>query len=394
MARILLTWELGSGFGHVASLAAIAGGLRRRGHEVVASLREPRRGESFFAPLGVRTLATPVLPASPLTVTPIATYADLLASVGFGQVDSLQEMVAGWDRIFAEVNPDAVVFDHSPFALLAAVGSRFGKLQHGTGFYIPPDTKPLPMLRPWLLRDLQEALDREAGVLSAVNQILKGRDQIPWERLGSLYSSCESWLATYEELDHFGARNGATYRGITPPPEGLQPDWPAVDGPRIFAYLQSDVTSLTIVRALAELGYPSIVRVAGASPSQEMPDSKSMHWVHQAVNVPRVADECDLAVLSGGHGTVAAVLLAGKPVLIAPIQFEQLLLAKRCEQLGLGAATPPAQVHHLKDFIARLLPGTHTREAAASFAERYRHQDLTQQMDSVVARIEQLAARP
>ena len=124
MAKILLTWELGSGFGHVASLSSIARGLRQRGHQVVAASRDPVGAQSFFAPMGVSSIAAPRPTISPrIDPTTIATYSDLLRCVGFHSVDALRPVLSGWDQIYDEVQPDAVVFDHSPFRTFSGYGS-------------------------------------------------------------------------------------------------------------------------------------------------------------------------------------------------------------------------------------------------------------------------------
>ena len=417
MAKVLLTWELGSGFGHVASLAAIAGVLRERGHHVVAALRNPAAAESFFSPLGVRcvTAPRPVLLPRPEGV-PIATYADLLSLVGFDSSESILPVLNGWDRVFEEVDPDVVVFDHSPFALLAAIGSQFGKLQHSTGFCIPPDLSPLPPLRPWLLRTPYEAQEREELLLASINDSLHARRQPALDRLADLYQSAdENWLATYEELDHFGheARQAASanstedwgtakttqtqtlsatcYQGITPPPAtGLRPEWPTGAGPRIFAYLQSDPTTLPLIAALGRLGYPTIARIAGIRPAREFESFKSLKIIGDAIDVTHVAEQCDFAVLSGGHGTLAAVLLAGKPVVVVPIQLEQLLLAKRCEEAGFGIGSPAVDVRYFTNAVAKIVSEPSYQARARAFANRYRTLAPGRQLQSLAERIEDL----
>ena len=48
MARILLTWELGGGLGHLMNLRPLAEGLTRRGHRVVAALRDLSSARQFL----------------------------------------------------------------------------------------------------------------------------------------------------------------------------------------------------------------------------------------------------------------------------------------------------------------------------------------------------------
>jgi UDP:flavonoid glycosyltransferase YjiC (YdhE family) len=179
---------------------------------------------------------------------------------------------------------------------------------------------------------------------------------------------------------------------ITPPPaNGLRPDWPSGNGPRIFAYLQSDPTSLPLIAALGRLGYPTIARIAGIRSSHELQSFKSIKIISEAIDVTHIAAHCDLAVLSGGHGTLAAILLAGKPVVIVPIQLEQLLLAKRCEESGFGIGSPSVDVRYFTNAVAKITTDSSYRTRARAFADRYRSFGPARQLQLLSDRIEDLA---
>ncbi len=45
MARILVAWELGAGYGHLYAFPRLAHALRERGHEVLFALRDLARAE-------------------------------------------------------------------------------------------------------------------------------------------------------------------------------------------------------------------------------------------------------------------------------------------------------------------------------------------------------------
>ncbi len=81
-------------------------------------------------------------------------------------------MVQAWKNIYRAVQPDVIVFDHSPTALLAAHGTPVRRALLGAGFFCPADQSPLPNLRPWTSPDpAQLALD-EACVLNHINLVL------------------------------------------------------------------------------------------------------------------------------------------------------------------------------------------------------------------------------
>jgi UDP:flavonoid glycosyltransferase YjiC (YdhE family) len=51
-------------------------------------------------------------------------------------------------------------------------------------------------------------------------------------------------------------------------------------------------------------------------------ESPTLHRAERRMDVTRAAAECDVAVLNGGHGVTAEMLLAGKPVLAVPLVLE------------------------------------------------------------------------
>jgi hypothetical protein len=423
MARILLTWELGSGFGHAINLASIARALRARGHQVVAALQDPTCVAPLFGSIGVEVIATGrATGKANRRPSSIATYADMLCSVGFDSADTLGAVLEAWDNIYENVSPDVVVYDHSPFALLAARDRGFVKVQHGTGFCIPPDADPLPTLRPWLLKSRDDAVKREGKLLQSINSVLMHRKQRELGRLADLYySTNENWLATYEELDHFAGRTCSNvasladsrhdfrdtgklavatdcvidncYHGITPPPSGgVRPLWPRARGPKIFAYLQPDATTFPLVIALGKLGYPTIVRIAGYCGDQRIERySASLKVVSDAIDLSQISHECDMAVLSGGHGTVATILLAGKPVVIVPIQLEQLMVARCCEKTGVGVGSPSVDIQYFAKAVTRVVADSSYQQTAERFAEKYRSLNYHDQLEAFASRIEELS---
>ncbi len=119
MAKILFTWELGGGLGHVVPYLGVIAGLQRRGHRVTFALRDPTRASALLAPRGVRCLPAPIR-TRPITrrVVLMCTFADILYNCGFDEPDLLRGLVEAWRGLFELTKPDMVVFDHSPTALL------------------------------------------------------------------------------------------------------------------------------------------------------------------------------------------------------------------------------------------------------------------------------------
>src|SRR5439155_12369678 len=84
-----------------------------------------------------------------------------------------------------------------------------------------------------------------------------------------------------------------------------------------------------------------------------------------------VGRECDVAITNGNHGTTAALLLAGKPVLHVPLYLEQVMLARRVADIGAGVHLPTGQPEAMCRCLTQLLQSSHLRRSAAAFATRY-----------------------
>jgi len=148
MAKILFTWELGAGLGHIIPIRDIARVLIENGHEVSVSLRNLDKAEAMFGDMSVEILPAPFKSgAAHNRVAPMVTMAHIVNNVSFCAVDELAGRVTAWRNLFNYVKPDVIVFDHSPTALLASRGLDVKRALLGTGFYYPTHETPWPSFR-------------------------------------------------------------------------------------------------------------------------------------------------------------------------------------------------------------------------------------------------------
>jgi UDP:flavonoid glycosyltransferase YjiC (YdhE family) len=115
--------------------------------------------------------------------------------------------------------------------------------------------------------------------------------------------------------------------------------------------------------------------------------------VPQPVDLNDVAQQCDAAILHGGHGATVYFLLHGKPLVLIPTQLEQRLTSDRVAQLELGLGASQNSSPEIQRAIQRLicqLPRFQSR--AASFAGRYNALRSTDQADRATEAISHLLA--
>jgi hypothetical protein len=404
MGNVLFVWELGGGLGHVTRCLPVLRRLRERNHRVYAALRENSRSARSFAELEVPCLPAPAeMPVASRIAMP-RTFAHVLHNVGFGDPWQLRVKAEAWRTLMASVDPDLVLFDHSPTALLASGALSVKRVIIGTGFCCPPDICPWPDLRPWAATaqpngspdgglDIEQRLWRdEALVLANANEVLGGWDAAPLQRLSQLYADAdETFLATFPELDPYQDRRGSRYWGVWGDQRGAVPQWPGAPGKRVFAYLRPFECLAFLLDLLNRLAAPTLVYLDPPDPEFEVRfQSPTLRFQPEPVNMELASGECHLAILHGGHGATAAMLLAGKPILQIPLVVEQLLTTVATIRLGAALVARPNSSQELSDALLTLLGSEGHACAARQFAARYAAFNPEDQIRGIVDRIEAL----
>lgn len=170
MGRILMTWELGGGLGHLIPLRDIAQKLMEQGHQVALAARELTHVPMVFGDMPVTLFQAPFQQGiCPGGVYPAATFAHILFNTGFGNPLSIQAHCHAWQSIFKAWNPDFVLFDHSPMAMLAARDCPFRRATIGSGFWLPTRTSGIPDGRTWQDSDPVKLANDEIQTLNSVN---------------------------------------------------------------------------------------------------------------------------------------------------------------------------------------------------------------------------------
>lgn len=395
MPTILISWELGGGLGHVLRWLPLVDSLRTKGHQMVAAVRDLRAARPL-ASRGVALLQAPVkLGRQRDRIEPARTFAHVLHNTGFGDPEELAVLVKAWRHLLNYVRPDLILCDHSPTALLAARGRQgLRRAVLGTGFCCPPDVDRFPDLRPWL-GEAGERLGREEHrVLEHANRVLHRLNAAPLARLGQLFGDAHAtFLTTFAELDAYAARSGVGYYGVWTSPDGRMPHWPAVSGPKLFAYLKPGQGLPRVLEALRQLGNPALVYVDQLdSRLKNRFASARLHFAPTPLDLAAVGQQCDLAILNAGHGATVSMLLAGRPIFQLPINLEQALNARATARLGAGLIASSIQPQPLAAQLGTLLKTPDYIQAARAFAARHADYDPSARIEAIVRRIQGLLA--
>ena len=395
MARILIAWELGNGYGHIARVLPLAVELQRRGHEPALVLREVTRAETLVTRHGLRVLQAPVYPDRVKGLPAGASFAELLMHAGYLDPQGLAGLARAWRELFALLRPQLLVCDMSPSALLASTGLGVPRAVFGDGYTCPPLATPMPPLGWWLPGPARYLPGAEHEVLRNANTALAAFGLPAAASVAAFLRADEEFLATFEELDHYPARAGARYYGSMPAAdEGVDPPWPSGEK-RVFGYVRPDFPALDrLLRGISASAHAAVVHVPGMSPAAiaQYP-ARNLAICPQPVRISAATAQCDAVICHASHGTTVAGLLAGKPLLLAPTQAEQQMLARRGEMLGAGLVVLPGErPPDFKQLLGRVLgePGFATR--ASAFAAKYRGHDPRRAVELIADRCERLIA--
>jgi hypothetical protein len=375
MATVMVTCELGGGVGHVVRLAPIVRRLCENGHRVFAAFRDLSQVHALFRDCHVSYFQAPIKTSpSANRIEPLRSFAHILHNTGFGQPDALRTMTEAWRNLYDYVQPDLILCDHSPTALLAARACRAKRPVIGTGFCCPPDVQPFPDFRPWLPDESERLRRDEDQLLAIVNRLLDSWRAQPLGRLSHLYGQVdETFLTTFRELDHYPNRDKPEYYGAWPNVGGVTPVWPDAPGKKVFAYLKPFRALPNLLGLLSQLGRPTVVYLGRTDLRlQSRFESPTLRFQSQRPDLAAVGETCDLVILNGGRGTTASILLAGKPILQIPIHQEQALNSRAVERIGAGLIAPPNRPEELCGRLTAFVYSTDSySKAACRFAASY-----------------------
>jgi UDP:flavonoid glycosyltransferase YjiC (YdhE family) len=372
----MLAWEHGRNFGRLSRLLAVAQMVEQQGGEPVWVVPQSQRDAAALRVLEHRKLQAPVLKQQ--TFGPdfrADSFAEVLMASGFDDATRLLLAVEAWADAIEAVMPECIVLDYAPAAQLTSQLLNVPAFQLSNGFDAPPpDCPPYASVRP------DSPLGRRtAGCVAALSATISEVGV----RFGGPRASSLAHILRYPrhvlecipETDPYGPRQEALWVGPLTP---LRDDddqgapWPSGrQGPRVFAQLGGRRGATDLLDALQEAGVDTLCFWRGAPDRVlarygEGPVRVQGHFTLSAEMLAGV----DAVVSQGATALVSRAMLAGKPQLIFPADFEKLKVAQRAAASGAALVWNPTECG-AREALQRLLHAPALAEAARAISARY-----------------------
>lgn len=339
MKRILLTWEIGGGLGHIIPMRALAQQFLSMGHEVYIALMDLTHAASVFSGMNVKLLQAPYktgFRSNP--ILPPMSFPQLLHNNGFSSDKELEGLVRSWKTMFELVGPDVICFDFSPSALVAARNFDCVKVNIGVGFSTPPVAQPLGVFTD-TAGNTKKMLADELSVLNVINRTLETTGSHAMKSLDQLfYDNVKSCFQSLPEFDHYSARDELFYYGPVLSVSGVKPKWPKKKyDKKVYVYVKEFPGIAQLLKMFSRFPFSFIVYTNNVS-NEVLNSCKAPNLCFQTkpLNLAMVSKEASLAIVNAGHSTLSQFVLAGVPVLMVPLQMEQQMLAVRMNQQKVG----------------------------------------------------------
>jgi hypothetical protein len=401
LANILIAWEIGQNYGHVLPLLPVARALREAGHRVVFAVKDLRQVGKYIVDEGFDAIPAPAHPDTLLRpdMPQPESMSDILRMFGFEAPATLRLYLQAWRSLMILLGTDLVVASYAPTALLAARTLRLRTCWVGMPFELPPPITPCPPFRSWSRASPEALAKSEAAVVGGVNYVLKPHG-LSIGSVFEIFNAGRQFLWTFPELDPEAERRQSARDpkpeyagGIFTAALGEAPTWPTEGKGRIWGYLRYPAARMApLVRALAGVDIAFCLVNPELRPiDADHLSSPNIKVLRQPVNLTTALSECDAVLNYGGHGTICASLLHGKPLVLVAEQMADASLARSVAGLGAALLPNPGVPSAVAEACQGILSVPEHKAAAERFRQKYRDYDVSQQAARLAEGISALA---
>lgn len=370
--RVLLGWEFGGGFGHIASLQ----GTAKRIQEVMPcsflyALRVPENGRRSGIPWN-DIIAAPHPKRAQSAEPPIArdSYGEFVSEALMIDEGAFAFRLAGWSKIINDFKPDLIIADYAPGLSLFA-RSRWPVLAIGNGYTLPP--AELEVFPP-MTRGKRPIYGSEAEIIDWLNGDLKRAGAKPIERLPQLNEAAAYGLMTMPIFDPYQAFRKQDYLGVEIP-GGAPTPRPSHGG--VIAYFhENTLLNDEVIAGLGQLEIDTDVYFGMSMRSVKRKFKGSRVTVADAPfalgkDMPGKA----VAVHRGGLGFAAAALLAGVPQVVVYENDEAHFHARSIREAGAGLTALLSKItaRTFAEAVQHVGASSAMQERAIELAEDHAH---------------------
>jgi UDP:flavonoid glycosyltransferase YjiC (YdhE family) len=333
----LFVCEWGDGYGHLLRILSLVASFQKLGFPTKLIVPETETHQNFGIPA---SLSGEVSFRAPLGFGRkqsrfSVNYLDLLTNSGFEDTQLVCRSIESWFSAFDEYQPDLLVAEFAPTAMIAARLAGIPVAIVGTGFTVPPLASPMPSLHPWLRIPATALAQADARLIDSLEPVFTRFGSIAPRRAVDLFEGVRRYRCTLPALDHYDPRPEETYWGlVSDKADGLMGSWDS-EAPEIFVYMRwTNRATEPILAALRQLGLRSLAVIPDL-PEHVAVDGPSLDATRHLTSIAQMAASSRLAITEASFNTTAAFLAKGVPVLCFPRQLEQACLAYRLSNRGL-----------------------------------------------------------
>ncbi|MGL6161636.1 glycosyltransferase [Microbulbifer sp.] len=398
MAKILCVWELGNDLGHIARLTPVMNGLAERGHQVVFASRHVTHARCFGLAPAVVLVQAPLWIRGRRAAKPTRSQAEILLDLGYGDVATLNDMLGAWRWLIEKVQPELMLFDCAPTAMLACRGSTVPRALASLTFYSPVPGVPSADLCYWAGDYSTEQSDRQ--LVQSVNQAMSEMGMARIVYPADIYEADKTFLFQPAEYDVYGKwrRNAVYITREASAGVAADAEWPPLAGEQqtnVFAYLKEGQKHVEQLLSLLSSGQVrALCYYAGDQAKVERYQTTNCRIVGEPVNMAQVLQTADMVVCHAGAGLLTEALMAGIPALLLPTQIEQMHNGIVTEYLELGLSVRKGDTEAAVDHKFRTLVGdSKYRQNASRFAAGHRPRSSSLIADWCEHSLQQAASR-
>ena len=370
--RILLGWEFGSGFGHIASLQGIAKRIQESlPCSFLYALRAPENGQRSGIP-GTNIIAAPFPKRAPNAKLPPArnTYGEFVSEALMFDEGIFAFRLAGWNKIINDFKPHLIIADYAPGLSLFARG-RWPVLAIGNGYTLPPaELEVFPPMTGWN----RPVYGSEPEIMGWLNGDLKRAGAKPIERLPQLNEATAYGLMTIPIFDPYKAFRKQDYLSVEIP--GGAPTPRPSHGGAIAYFHEKTQLNEEVITGLGQLEIDTDVYFGMSMRSVKRKFKGSRVTVADAPfalgkDMPGKA----VAVHRGGLGFTIAALLAGVPQVVVYEHDEARFQAESIQKAGAGLSALLSKItaRTLAEAVQYVSASAAMQERAMKLAEAHAH---------------------